>query len=283
MKDREPTVRSRELGEGLREAMKYAGFNQQQLADELGWTQSRVSRLLSGKRGGSTSDVIAFCAVCHYHGAKRDRLLELALDRDRRGWHQQHGARLPKQLRTLMDHENKALRIDSFQAILMPGLLQTGDYARGIMASSANLPAEEVDERVSLRLSRRELLSRHNAPQFTYFVHESVLRTPVGGAIVMSDQLHSLLRDSVRPNVTVRVVPAALGAHAGVAGSFTILDVRDFKPVVYLDSETSCLFLEAPIEIDAYRNIVAVLRGTALDEGQSRELIGNLAVELYAE
>jgi hypothetical protein len=88
---------------------------------------------------------------------------------------------------------------------------------------------------------------------------------------------------SVRPDVTLRVVPAAIGAHAATAGHFTLMEFVDFKPIVYLDSETSSLFLEEPEEIAAYRSILASLENTALDEGQSRDLIGRLAVELYAD
>lgn len=110
-------------------------------------------------------------------------------------------------------------------------------------------------------------------------MHEFVLRTPVGGPEVMSDQLHELLRLSVRPNLTLRVVPADLGAHAGMAGHFTMLEIPTFKPIVYLDSEISSLFLETPIEIDAYGRILSALEDTALDEGQSRKLVTSLALK----
>jgi len=99
----------------------------------------------------------------------------------------------------------------------------------------------------------------------------------------MSDQLHHLLRMSVRSYVTLRVIPASLGAHAGLAGPFTLMEFADFRPVVYLDSETSSLFLEKPEEITAYRRILGALAGTALGEGQSRELIATLATELYPD
>jgi len=127
------------------------------------------------------------------------------------------------------------------------------------------------------------LISRSRAPKFTFFVHEFALRTPVGGAAVMSDQLHALLRLSVRPNLGLRVVPINIGAHAAMSGPFTLMDVIGFKPIVYLDSEVSSLFLETPIEIDAYRNILSALEETALDEGQSRKLITSLAEAYEAD
>jgi transcriptional regulator with XRE-family HTH domain len=230
MKDREPTVRSRELGEGLRRAMEYAGFNGTQVALQLGWSQGRISRLLAGKRGGSGYDVSAFLAVCGTKGAERDRLMTLSNGHDRTGWFVQHGPVVPKQVQTLVDHEIRAKTISDFQTALVPGLLQTDAYARAVISSNANVSGDEIEDRVSARLARQTLLTRSHSPVFTFFVHEFVLRTPVGGPLTMSDQLHQLLRSSVLPNVTVRVVPAALGAHAGMSGSFSLLDVAGFRP-----------------------------------------------------
>ena len=79
MHDREPTIRSRELGEGLRRAMEQAGLNGKQAAHLLDWSTSRLSRLLSGKRGGNEVDVSALLAVCRVTGRDRDRLLALSL------------------------------------------------------------------------------------------------------------------------------------------------------------------------------------------------------------
>jgi len=101
MLDREPTIRSRELGDGLRRAMQQAGLNGKQAAHLLGWSPSWVSRLLSGKRGATELDVAAFLGVCRIKGLERDRLLVLCQEQHTPGWFQQHGSRLPKQLMTL--------------------------------------------------------------------------------------------------------------------------------------------------------------------------------------
>ncbi|MGH4014371.1 MAG: DUF5753 domain-containing protein [Pseudonocardiaceae bacterium] len=115
---------------------------------------------------------------------------------------------------------------------------------------------------MAARLARQSLFSRERSVQFTFFVHEFVLRLPVGGSAVMFEQLHHLLRMSLRPYLTLRAVPAALGAHAEIAGHFTLMEFAEFKPVVYLDSQTSCLFLERPEEITAYQHILAILAQT---------------------
>ncbi|MGH4018456.1 MAG: helix-turn-helix domain-containing protein, partial [Pseudonocardiaceae bacterium] len=259
MRDREPTVRSRELGDGLRRAMERAGLDGKQTARLLGWSPSWVSRLLSGKRNATELHVAAFLAVCRVTGNERDRLLGLCREQNTPGWFQQHGSRLPKQLRTLIDHENMAVAIGDFQVMLVPGLLQTGDYARAMLSRSVGVPAEEVEDRVAARLARQSLFSRNRPARFTFYVHEFVLRTPVGGPAVMSDQLHHLLRMSVRSYVTLRVVPVSLGAHAAMTGTFKLMEFAEFRPVAYVESQTSSLFLEQPEEIDAYQRILSAL------------------------
>jgi transcriptional regulator with XRE-family HTH domain len=277
------TVRSRELGEGLRRAMERAGLSGREAAMRLGWSDSKVSRLLTGLRGGSEVDVSAFLAVCGVKGRERQRLMALCRGQHTPGWFQQHGSRLPQQVRTLVDHENKAIAISVFQSTLVPGLLQTGDYARALFREAGRVPPDEIDDRVAARLARKNLYSRERPPKFSFFVHELVFRLPVGGPVVMSDQMHELLRMSVRPNLTLRVVPASIGAHAATSGHFTLMEFADFKPIVYLDSETSSLFLEEPEEIFAYKGILASLEDTALSERQSRDVIARMATELYAD
>ncbi|MGH3909836.1 MAG: helix-turn-helix domain-containing protein [Pseudonocardiaceae bacterium] len=282
MSVREATVRSRELGEGLRRAMERARLTGKQAAHQLGWSPSWVSRLLSGKRNATAIQVAEFLAVCRVTGVERDRLLALCEDQHVPGWLQQHGTRLPQQVITLIDHEDKALAISAFQSTLVPGLLQTGDYTRALLTEAGRVPAAEIDGRVAARLARQGLFSRHQ-PTFTFYLHEFVLRLPVGGPAVMAEQLHHLLHMARRRHVTLRVVPAARGGHAATGGSFQLMEFAEFKPVAYLDSETSCLFLEHPDEIAAYLSILDALARTALSEAQSGKLIATLATELYAE
>jgi transcriptional regulator with XRE-family HTH domain len=283
MPHREPTMRSRELGEGLRQVMQNAGLTGKEAARLLDVSPSFVSMLLSGKRNASEVDVAAFLGVCRAKGPGRDRLLALCREQDTPGWFQQHGSRLPKQLVTLIDYENKAVIINAFEAVGVPGLLQTGEYARAVISRIVNVPADEVGDRVAARLARQGLFSQERPAAFTFYLHESVLRLPVGGPAVMAEQLRQLHRMSKRPYLNLRVVPIVLGAHAATAGTFRLMEFAEFRPVVYLESETSSVFLERAVEIQAYRNILASLADTALTEGQSRKLIAALATELYAD
>src|SRR5262249_33726773 len=159
-------------------AMEYAGFNASELARQLDWSASRVSRLLAGKRGGSAFDVSAITAICGIRGEERERLMALALDHNGPGWHQSHGARLPTQLATLIAHEDNARTISQFEFNLIPGLLQTNHYARALIEGAATVPRDEIDIRVSARLGRQNLLSRPHPPSLTFYIHEFALRLP---------------------------------------------------------------------------------------------------------
>ncbi len=283
MHNRQPTMRSRELGEGLRRAMEAAGLTGVEAARRLDWSPSRVSRMLSGTRGTTEVDVAMFLTVCGVRGRERKRLLAVCQDQGVPGWLQEYGDRLPKQLVTLVDHEDKAQQITDFEATWVPGLLQTADYARALLSRSVSVPETEVEEWVAARLARQELFTRGTGARFGFFLHETALRLPVGGAAVLCDQLHHLLRMSVRPPITMRVVPAAVGAHAGSAGSFRLMEFPEFHPVIYLEAETTALFLEKREQVTAYRRILGALAEVALDEGHSRDLIATVAQELSAD
>ena len=283
MRDREPTIRSRELGDGLRLAMERAGLSGRDVARRLAWSDSRVSRLLTGKRGAAENDIASFLGVCGVVGEERTRLLKLTREMSVRSWFQQFGPHLPIQVRTLVDLENKAIAITQFVTLMLPGLLQTDAYARALITRNTNVPATEVEERVAARIARRIIFSRDNPPKCTFLIHEFVLRLQAGSPEIMSDQLHMMLRMSVRSNVAIRVVPAAFGVHAGMAGAYTLLESTEYKPVVYLEGETTGAFLEKPEEIAAYKSVTRELSAAALDEGESKELIAGLAIDLYSD
>lgn len=283
MSEHDPTIRSRELGDGLRLAMERANLNGKQLALRLGWSESQVSRLLTGRRGAGEVEVAAFLAICGVIGQERARLMRLCKEQNTRSWFQQFGSRLPTQIRTYIDHENKATHINQFETLVIPGILQIDEYARALFERSATVPASEIEDRVVARAGRQTIFSRSNRPDCTFLIHESVLRLPVGAPEVMSEQLHHMLRMSVRAHIAIRVVPTALGAHAGSAGSFTLLESSEYKPVVYLEGETSGVFLEKPEEIASYRAVFKSLASAALDEGESKDLIAKVAIDLYAD
>ena len=276
----ESTVRARELGEILRKALASANLEGVQVARKLGWSQTKISNILSAKRGVSEPDMASLLALCGIGGAERDRLLRLTRESHQPGWWQEYGDRLPAKLRTLIDHENSAVAITQYQSVLVPGLLQSTDYARALFQASATIPEAEVEERVESRLRRQEIFSQRYTTRFKFFIDEYALRHPGVARETRSDQAHHLLRMTVRNNVEIQVIPWSVGFHAGSAGPFKMMEFTEIQPVVHLELETSSLFAERPESIRAYRAIVAALAQVALDREQSREWISNLASEL---
>ena len=275
MIDGRSTVRSRELGYALRTAMERANFSGKRLAELLGWSESRVSRVLTGRLGTTEVEVSAILALVGVIGDQRDNLLRLTREQESLGW-------LPaEQTHALSEHQRKALRISDFHSAFVPNLLQTENYARAIVSRMVNVPFDSIEEHVAARIADQVVFARDRSPRCAFYIHELALHLPIGGYAVMSEQLHHLLRMSVRSYITVRVIPAAIGAHAGLAGSCTLMEFADFEPVVYLEEEVGGHFLEEPQDIAAYQRVFAGLAAIALDETSSKEIIATLAKDHY--
>jgi transcriptional regulator with XRE-family HTH domain len=275
MTEERSTVRSRQLGDALRSAMESAGLSGKRTAQMLGWSESRVSRFLTGKLAASEIEVSAMLALFGVVGTERARLLHLTKVQTKLSW--SHG----EALRTLTDHQNKATRITEFHLATIPTLLHTESYARSAISRMVNTPTDGSEAYLAARMARQALFNRDAPPQFGFFIHELALNLPVGGPRVMSDQLHHLLRMSVRANLHIRVIPTVVGAHAGLAGSCGLMEFAEFGPVAYLDGETAGYFLEEPHEIAAYQKVFTALGVVALDQSQSKALISRLAVDRY--
>jgi hypothetical protein len=278
--DEKSTVRSRELGDALRLAMERANVSGKYAARVLAWSETKVSRLLTGRRTVRESEVASLLTLCRVNGAEYDSLLSLAREASQQGCLQ---GGLPDQLRTLINHENRATEITEFQPNFVPGLLQTHGYAEALLARSVLVPPERLPEAVQARENRKNIFSRTNPPQFTFYLHEVIFHIPVGGSDVMSTQMHHLLQMSVRRYITIQVIPAAFGAHASVTGACRLMEFDEFGSVAYIEQEASGLFLETPAEVETYQRIFAALANCALGVRESQDRIAELAVRLYAE
>lgn len=280
--DEKSTVRSRELGDALRLAMERADVSGKHAARALAWSETKVSRLLTGRRMVKETEIASLLTLCGVNGTEHERLLALARECQQQGW-LQHSSDLPDQLRTLINHENRAIGITEFQPSFVPGLLQTSDYAGALLSRSVLIPRDRLPEAVAARGRRQHILNGNNPPQFTFYMHEVVFQVPVGGPAVMSAQMHHLLRMSVRSYIAIRVIPAAYGGHAGVTGACRLMEFDDFEPVAYVEAAAAGLFLETPVEVQTYQRIFGALADCALDVRESQDRISELAVRLYAE
>jgi uncharacterized protein DUF5753/helix-turn-helix protein len=265
-----PTLRSRALGDGLRAAMCEAGMGVRELARRLDWTHPYLSHLLTGSRAVSELDLNSIVVACRVNREERDRLFRIQRDLGTRGWLQQYGPGADEQ-HTLAENERKATSVTEVQVAAIPELLRTEGYVRKVLGQA---PA-----RTASLSARQSIFNRSPQPQMTFFLHELALRAMPGATAVMSEQVHDLLRYSVRPNVELRIIPRAAGAPMG---AFTMMEFVDFTPIVSLEGEVSVVFLEQPHQIAAYRRVLSTVSNSALDPSASHELITSLAVELSA-
>jgi hypothetical protein len=280
MGEKESTVRARELGAALRKAMQAAGLENRLVARKLGWSESKISNIFTARRGSSETDIASLLGMCGIGGAERERLLRLTRESHEPGWWQEYGDRLPAKLLTLIDHEDSAVAITEYQSTLVPGLLQVGVYTRALIGASATIPADEIEERVQARVRRQEIFNRYRPARFRFIIDEYAVIRPGMAEEIMSEQVHHLLRMTVRPYVDIRIIPGSVGIHAGFAGPFVVMEFAEIKPVVHIENATSSLFVEQPESTRAYRAILNALAEVALDREQSREWISRLASEL---
>lgn len=227
------------------------------------------------------------------YGATRDEmkvLLGLADEAQGKGWWHAYDDTFPKFLDLYLGLEASAEKLTTYQAELIPGLLQTPEYLRALIwAWYPNLDTAEVERRIELRIRRQARLTHQDDPIILdVTLSETVLRLPIGGAAVMADQLHHLIAACQRPNVSIRIVPTTVGAHHGlIVGPFVLLEFPQHPtvhltepPVVHCDGYTGSLYLEKPDEIEQYRNALKDIQRSALDEAKSRALILQIAKEL---
>ncbi|MGH3756207.1 helix-turn-helix domain-containing protein [Actinophytocola sp.] len=268
----------RELGAELRKRREAAGVTAARVADETGWDRTKISRIESGRVGIGTVDVIFYLAACGVYRPQAKDLLQLCRTAEHHQgyWLSPHGEWLPGSLNTLIYHEATADRSISYEPFVVPGLLQTPAYARGWIARSAPRLSRSADEALRIRMERRAILHRRRPAEFVFFVHEQALRTQVGSATVMHEQLLHMVLMAALGHMTLRVVPAS----AQFGGSFRLFEYRTHAPLVYLDGFLTGVFIEdGDVVGDYYRHLMPELRAIALDTGESREFAAALADE----
>lgn len=280
---RDSTARTRELGAELRKIREAARYTGRELAFKLGWSQSKVSRMETGDREFSEVDAAVYAAFCGAMGDQLQRVRDLAQKVDDHYWLHARGERIPDELRSLIVQENLAQFLVKYDPLVIPGLTQTEEYARSLFKEAAIVPAERIEPLVEVRMDRQRLMGRQRPPQMTFYIHENALRMKVGTWPTMHEQLLHLLLISAAPHCQVRVVPRSAAAGVGTFGGFTWMGHREHNPVIYVGHLTTSLFLETREDGLAYRRILDQLNVVALDEGQSRECLANLASEYDRE
>ena len=274
-----PTLRRRQLGQELRRLREAAGTTIDHVAERMECSASKVSRIETGQSGVSSRDIRKILAAYQVEGSKADELVEMAREAKQRGWWQLYGTVLTG---AYVGMEQAATALHSFEPLVIPGLLQTEEYARAmVLAGWPTASTEEVEQRIRVRMKRQSLLNQDDPLRLSIVLDEAALRRPVGGIDVMRRQLARLMEAGELPHVTLQVLPLAAGAHGGMDGAFTILlfDELANQNLVFAANGAGGLFLEKDEELDRYAAIFDGLRNEALSPAQSAKMIATLAKE----
>jgi transcriptional regulator with XRE-family HTH domain len=177
--------------------------------------------------------------------------------------------------------EAEATVLRSYEPLLVPGLLQTEEYARAIFAIRPGGKRDDLEDQVAARMERQAILDRSDAPQLWCVLDEFVLQRCVGGAKVMHDQLEHLADVAERPRTSVQVIPASTGEHAGLLGGFVIADLDGVPGMVYLETAAEGQIADSPAIVTYTTFSFDSLRSEALPRAASRDLITKVARERW--
>ncbi|MER5929514.1 helix-turn-helix transcriptional regulator [Streptomyces sp. NPDC002054] len=285
-----PTVRRRRLGMELRKLREDKGMTAEQVAERLLVSQSKISRLENGRRSISQRDVRDLCEVYEVEDRRLvDSLMQMAKDSRQQGWWHAFGD-IPYSVYIGLETDAASLRV--YEPQIVPGLLQTPEYAQAIIRGALPETAPlDIDKRVQVRMRRQDRLSEtaNNNPdigplRLWAVIDEAALRRRVGNAQLMIRQLEHLIEQSELPHVTVQVMPFSMGAHPGLNGQYAILEFPDASDstVVYIEGVTSDLYLEKANDVQKYSVMYEHLRAQAHNVDQTREFISDIIAQ-YAQ
>jgi transcriptional regulator with XRE-family HTH domain len=270
---RNPTARRRELGSILRSLRLGAGLTTEQAAGRLGVSRSKISRLENGKRGAGKDDITRLCDLYRVDDEQRSRLTELAVEGRQRVWWQ--SLNLPYS--DYIGLEAEAKSISDYGLAVVPGLLQTSDYARALVQAAAPMLAPQiVEERVRARMARQRLLASREGPIFVAVLDESVLHRVVGNPAVMLSQLKQLIDMAQWPNVTIRVVPYDAGVVPAGVNKFVILrsSLPDIADIVLIEELAGHHhYIEDPGDVEMYVAAFRTLVDLSADPDASLAMI----------
>lgn len=274
-----PSVRSRQVSALLRTLREGLGLSGSEVAKALGMSPSKISRIETGSRGLRVDDVAALLGHYKVPEQRRTQILDQVRKAEERGWWESQGLGLPQLWQALINFESRATRIQNFEALFVPGLLQTDEYTEAIISSiNKTLSKTELTNLVASRRARQAVLSRREL-QFLAVIDEGALRRPITVSGVMRRQLRHLVDSSERPNITVRVVPLQVGQYAGLQGPFAILEFEDEPSLVYTENQVTSMFLDEKEDVAAYRVALGNILNEALEPAESAQLIASLAEE----
>lgn len=273
MVGRSPTLRRRELASRLRELRKQAGMTVDDVARELMCSPPKISRIETGTRLPTLRDVRDLSRLYRLDDAEQQRLMAIAREAKQQGWWNKFD---DLGIDSLIGLEIEARRISAHDSSFVPWAFQTEQYARAIIRGILpRIDDRILDERVTARMTRQEILRSPEPPYLWSLIDESALRRAVGVGGLMREQLSKILEVAATSNVTMQVVPFEAGAHPGIDNTFMLLefDSSAQSPVVFVENLAGNFYLERDAEIQRYREVLEYVRACALSPPNSVKYI----------
>lgn len=268
-----PTVRRRRLAGELRRLREAADLTIDEVGDKLECSASKISRIETGHVGVTPRDARDLLELYGVSGDDQNALVQLAREARKRSWWHAYNEVFTG---AFVGLEADASSLRAFQALLVPGLLQTRSYAHAVIrAMRPGAEESEIERRVTARMARQQLLADPSPPEYWAVMDEAVLHRCVGGTDVMIEQLGRLHALAELPHVNLQVVQFGAGAHPGMEGPFLILGFPEQADpdVVYVDSTSSGVYLEMPEDVRRYALMFDHLRAAALKPDDTVEMI----------
>jgi hypothetical protein len=264
----------RELGDELRRLR--AERRGAAVARRLGWSESKLSRIETARTGISETDLERLLRLYLCTPGERSRMRELARRGRVRVWWAPYRSSVADPYDEYVAFEAEAVSMCEWEAQVVPGLLQTDEYAHAVIEVGAEVRNPQIAQRrTALRMARQRVLTRDLPPRLCVVLDEAVLYREVGGRAVLRRQLQRLLAAGERPGVDVLVLPFSAGSHAALTETFVIFefagDLR--RPVVHSEDLVGGQLRTRPADVQVYRDAFADLRSRALDVAQTREII----------
>lgn len=280
-----PTVLRMILGSKLRQLREAAGVSPEQAGYEIRASRSKISRVEHGRVSFKERDVLDLLTLYGVTDEKqRNHMLALAQQANNQGWWAKFDDLMPDWFETFVGLEQATSLIRAYEVQLVPGLFQTEAYARAVMKIGfRGSPADEIERRVSFRMSRQQILDRpEGEPRIWAIIDESALRRALGGPDVMREQLGRLIEVAEMPQVSLQVMPFDRPGQSPSGGAFEILRFAesDLPDVVYLEQLTSALYLDRPDEVDHYREVMNSLSAEAETPAESQARLKKIIDDL---
>lgn len=275
------TPRARALAKELREARAATGMALAEVAEALGWSEAKVSRMETAKRSVKPADLEALLNVLEVRGEDRRHLLKMAHQAQTPNWWEL-GRELSQLQSAFVDSEQRAERITHVSLTLVPGLLQTRPYTREVM-ETAGVDEGRVEEKVAFRQMRQGVLTKRKPVALHTFMDEAVFWRGVGGPRIMAEQLRHIASIGEAENVALRVLPRGAGAHAGLSGGFVLFEFSRSRPIVFLESATSGALVDRPDDVALFQETAALVEKQASSPEASRGILDSYVQQYESE